>query len=215
MVGAALGAIHVGPMPVEQALRWLDTHAAAVDSRHALVSATRAVLLAMLGRFDDARALVAAVLERQASYGVQLGGLTAYSWYVETLAEDHVAGERMARRAYEELETEGSIAFSSTVACQWAQSLYELSRYDEAKAALAIGEEYSATDDTVNQILVPQVRAKLLAREGDDNSAKRLARDAVAIAENTDWLNVQGDALTDLAHILTLARQQEARSSRA
>ena len=155
MLGGALGALLVGPTPVGQALSWLDTHAAEIEPRGVFVIATRAVLLAMLGRFDDARALVAAAIERQASYGAEVGGLTFYSWYVESLAEDHLAAEREAQRAYEKLENEGSIALSSTVACQWAQSLYKLTRYDEAKAALAIGEEHSATDDTANQIWCP------------------------------------------------------------
>jgi tetratricopeptide (TPR) repeat protein len=50
-----------------------------------------------------------------------------------------------------------------------------------------------------------RVTAKVLARRSQHDEAERLAREAVAIAENTDWLDGQGDAYADLAEVLTLA----------
>ena len=49
-----------------------------------------------------------------------------------------------------------------------------------------------------------QVRAKVLARRGEHAEAERLAREAVAIGEGTDMLNMQGDANADLAEVLLL-----------
>jgi tetratricopeptide (TPR) repeat protein len=49
------------------------------------------------------------------------------------------------------------------------------------------------------------VRAKVLARRGEHESAERLARKSVALAEGTDFLNDQADAYADLAEVLELA----------
>src|SRR5205807_443605 len=56
-------------------------------------------------------------------------------------------------------------------------------------------------------ILVPQGRARLLAQKGDYDAAELLARQAVAVADQTDWLNTHGDALIDLAEVYALAGQ--------
>lgn len=50
-----------------------------------------------------------------------------------------------------------------------------------------------------------QAHAKLLARRGEVEARERLAREAVALAEETDMLNPHAGALGDLAEVLTLA----------
>jgi tetratricopeptide (TPR) repeat protein len=50
-----------------------------------------------------------------------------------------------------------------------------------------------------------QVQARVHAHRGEHGEAERLAREAVAIAERTDSLNNQGDALCDLAEVLAAA----------
>ena len=49
------------------------------------------------------------------------------------------------------------------------------------------------------------MRAKLLARRGELEEGERLAREAVALAAETDMLNAHAVALVDLAEVLTLA----------
>ena len=54
----------------------------------------------------------------------------------------------------------------------------------------------------------------MLARRGDFDAAERAAREAVAIAERSDLLNTQADALLDLAEVLALAgRGDEAKAA--
>ena len=55
------------------------------------------------------------------------------------------------------------------------------------------------------EMLWRQVRAKVLARRGEHAEAERLAREAVAIGDDTDLLDAQGDAYADLAEVLLLA----------
>lgn len=62
-------------------------------------------------------------------------------------------------------------------------------------------------EEPLPQILWRQVRGKVLARRGDLQEGERLAREAVALADETDMLNAHGDALTDLAEVLALAGQ--------
>jgi tetratricopeptide (TPR) repeat protein len=53
------------------------------------------------------------------------------------------------------------------------------------------------------------VRAKLLARRGDSAEAGRLAREAVALAESTDFLEDHAQAVGALAEVLRIAGQPE------
>jgi hypothetical protein len=56
-------------------------------------------------------------------------------------------------------------------------------------------------------MLSRQVRGKVLARRGELEEGERLAREAVALGEETDMLNAHADALVDLAEVLALAGQ--------
>ena len=60
-----------------------------------------------------------------------------------------------------------------------------------------------------------QVRAKLLARSGEHADAERLAREAVAVCEETDMLDAQGDAYADFAEVLLLSGKPTRSSRRA
>jgi hypothetical protein len=50
-----------------------------------------------------------------------------------------------------------------------------------------------------------QVRGKVLARRGELEEGERVAREAVALAAETDMLNAHAAALLDLADVLALA----------
>jgi hypothetical protein len=58
--------------------------------------------------------------------------------------------------------------------------------------------ELGASDDAITQMLWRQTRAKVYARPGERADAERLAREAVAIGEDTDFLDAQADAKTPL-----------------
>jgi tetratricopeptide (TPR) repeat protein len=206
LVATASAYFH-GPTPVEHVLSWLDAEGAKIQRHLPTTDLLRAALAAMLGRFDDARRLIEGAFERLAELGVHAGGPAEYSWRVETLAGDHVAAVREARRGIELLEGIGEAGVRSTMTCMLAQSLYALGEYDEAEATLTLGDELSASDDLINQILVRQVRGKLIARKGEHNGGERLACEAVEIAEHTDWLDIHGDALLDFSDVLAFTGQ--------
>ena len=90
-----------------------------------------------------------------------------------------------------------------------AGALYELGRLAEADAWVDRAVELGASEDAFTQIVWRQVKAKLLARAGELREAEQLAREAVAISEDTDFLNGQADANADLAEVLELAGRRD------
>ncbi len=94
---------------------------------------------------------------------------------------------------------------SSTAAVMLARALVEQGRLDEAERFSRIGEETAAVDDVVTQVEWRYVRSKVFARQGDLAGGEALAREAVVLAERTDFLELHADALLGLAEVLALA----------
>jgi tetratricopeptide (TPR) repeat protein len=65
-------------------------------------------------------------------------------------------------------------------------------------------------EDVDAQVGWRRVRAKVLARLGDVEEAERLAREAVAMATPTDFLEVRVDAHQSLAEVLRHAGRLDA-----
>ena len=64
-----------------------------------------------------------------------------------------------------------------------------------------MSEEKAAVDDIVSQALWRGIRARIVVEE-DAAAAEMLARAAVGLADETDFLELQGDVLLDLADVL-------------
>ena len=168
--------------------------------------APRAQALAMLGRFDEARAILtesrAVLAERGA--GLLLAGLTRVSAEVELLADDPAAAAELGTEACRLFAELGEKGYFSTAAGYLAQALYGVDRLEEAEAWAGRAAELGASDDATTGLLWRQVRAKVLARRGEHAEAEQLAHEAIAIGETTDFLNGQGDGYADLAEVLLL-----------
>ena len=172
----------------------------------------RALALAMLGRFDEARAILADVHADLADRG---GGITLGTTMgqeevlVALLAGDPHAAAELGTEACRLLDEQGEKTLLSTAAGRLAQALYALDRLDEADDWAGRAAEVGASDDAITQMLVRQVRAKVLARRGENAEAEPLAREAVAVGEGTDMINQQGDAYMDLGEVLLLSGKRE------
>jgi tetratricopeptide (TPR) repeat protein len=168
--------------------------------------------LAMVGRFDEARALLAHVRAELADRGggSPLANATARSSFdVELMAGDPAAAAELGEegcRLYEEL---GEISRLSSAAGRLAQAHYALDRLEEAEAWADRCAELGTSDDVNNEMLWRQPRAKVLARRGEHAEAERLAHEAVAIGAQTDLLDAQGDAYADLAEVLLLSAKPD------
>jgi tetratricopeptide (TPR) repeat protein len=130
---------------------------------------------------------------------------------VELLAGDPATAVEFGEEAFRLFGELGEKGAQSGAAGKLAQALYALDRLEEADAWAGRAAELGVSDDAQIEMLWRQVRAKVLARRGEHEEAERLAREAVAVGEDTDWLDGQGDAHADLAEVLALAdRPQEA-----
>jgi class 3 adenylate cyclase/tetratricopeptide (TPR) repeat protein len=196
-------AMFYGPTPADEALRWFEEQ----QSQHPVSLTQHAILEAMRGNFDRARALAGSADEAAAEFGQKLwlaaGGMAL--WEIEMLAGDLSAAERTVRRSCALLEELGDVGHRSTSAGQLAASLYALARLDEAHEWTETAEGLAPKGDVLSQMLWRQVRARVLARRGRHAKAEELAREAVFLAEETDMLNHHANALADLAEIYVAA----------
>ena len=78
-------------------------------------------------------------------------------------------------------------------------------RYDEAERLTEECERATRQNDIHSQILWRSTRAKVFARRGEHVEAERLAREALGIANGSDFLVAHADALADLSEVLELA----------
>ncbi|HEU0304754.1 MAG TPA: adenylate/guanylate cyclase domain-containing protein [Gaiellaceae bacterium] len=195
---------YTGATPVEECLRWLDEHPE-VERRSVLPYRDR--LLAMHGRFDEAHRLLAAAGDRVAELGlVRFQIYLAWRRFDVAMLEGDLEGaEAAAREACEGVEETGERGNYMMFCCNLAQALIELGRDEEAEQWLERGRE--TTEERLPHVLWHQAWGKLHARRGELAEGKRLARRAVAIAGETDRLNVEAGALVNLAEVLTLAGQ--------
>jgi class 3 adenylate cyclase/tetratricopeptide (TPR) repeat protein len=201
-----------GPFPIEEGLAWFEENAD-IAAEVAVVVNMHGRLEAMRGNFERARALSAAARERTQELGQRLfgAGLAMEACEIEFDAGNHERAAEIALDGCAQLEELGERGWLSTLAGQTAQILFALNRDGEAWHWTKVAEQAGAHDDVVTQLLILQVRAKVLARRGNHADAERLVRDAVALSNTTDMLAEQADALVDLAEVLTLAgRNREA-----
>jgi len=167
----------------------------------------RARLLAMLARFDEAWQLARAASAR---WHELAGRPTSY-----VLAEvAWLSGEREAAVSYlrahcEMCEKHRQRALLSSFAPMLGRWLCALHRYSEAEYFARLGSELGDPQDVFTQMLWRQALALVLASRGEHAPADRLVGEAVALSEQTDALDAQGDALCDVAYVLQSAGRGE------
>jgi len=204
-----------GRTPVPEMLSWLDEQEA-YGHRHHELSLCRASALAMLGRTDAARALIAEVRGELRERGdlMELAIVAHWPAYVELLAGNPSGADGYLAEAFDFLEVHGERGIRSTLAANRALAYYDLGRLGEADAWAARAAELAGGPDVFTQLAETRVRAKVLARLGEDVTAEQLARECVALAEGTDFLNAQGDAHHDLSEVLgRVGKAEEAASA--
>jgi len=207
-------AMHFGPMPADEAIERCQEILVRVGDDRTLEAGIRGILaglLAMKGRFDEARVLYAAGFAILSELGLKLRMATrrTISGAVELLAGDPVAAERELRWAIERLDEMGERIDQPGIAAQLAEALYQQDRYQEAERFAEISEK-GVHGARVRYRFA--VRAKLLARRGKLSAAEHEARRIVAAAGVDDNLNMHGHALMDLAEVLRMSgKTREAR----
>jgi class 3 adenylate cyclase/ATP/maltotriose-dependent transcriptional regulator MalT len=196
-----------GTTPLAEVIAWSDEQQAAGFSSPILEN-DRALGLAMLGRFDDARARTKELrseLEERGSLVALALLLGMLAPETERLAGDPAAALEASKRGCQMFEEIGERSWLSSALGIQGQALYDLGDLDAASEAAARGLELGASDDAMTQILSRSVEAKVLARRGSLEEAEQLAREATRIADTTDMSCSRGSAYEDLGHVLYLA----------
>jgi len=202
-----------GPTPADEGIHRCEAMREAVrESPNAEAAILRhlACLQAMVGRFDLARQLLARSNAISADLGRTLNSESAQNGaVVELLAGNPAAAEASLRAGYRALEQMGERNFLSTTAAFLARSIFQQGRPAEAEKLATISARLAESDDLLSQVLWRGVRARVLASRAELVEAEGLAREAVTLAEATDFLNHRADALLDLSHVLEAAGARE------
>ena len=131
---------------------------------------------------------------------------------VELLAGDDAAAESALREGYEALGNLGEIGHRASVAAMLARTLHARGHAPEADDLAREVEATASEQDLWSQALYRLTRARLLVDAGALDEAERVAREALAIVEPTDLLDLRGDVLLELAVVLRSGnRADEAR----
>jgi predicted ATPase len=209
-----------GPTPIGEGIRRCEAIQRELSgslAAMAYVLCPLAGLHAMEGRFDRARELQATSGGAFEELGLTVSFFVSHTAaIVELLAGDPVAAERSLRRTYRAFEEMGYREELSGTAAVLAQALLAQRRDEEAERFAELSRELAPADELIAQVLWRGVRARCLAGRGLMEEAERLARQAVALAERSDFVNDRGDAMFDLGIVLRQAgRLQDARAALA
>ncbi len=199
-------ALVFGPQPTGMALQALDELAS--DSDDSEVVMNRALLLAMLDRGDEARALAADAGEKLR----ELGHPDDASFWlagIALLGDGPEAAIEHQRAWCRHLESAGRDGELSTYAPQLGRLLCLVGASEEAEPLAEKGRDLGAPDDVVTQFGWRQTAALVCSARGQHAEAERLAREAVAWAERTDGLAQQGDSYSDLGEVLEVAGRRD------
>ena len=127
----------------------------------------------------------------------------------EYLAGDHESAIALARANLQELATLELVQFS-TRAAEVAELLLAQGSDEEAERLTSAAERGALQYDVLVQFLCRSLRARMLARSGELDSALATARDAVALASLTDVLRYRARAHSALAEVLVVAGERSA-----
>ena len=212
-------ALYFGPAPAAEAIESVERdilpRTRGYGVAEGAVLGVLGGLLAMQGRFDEARSLHARAHEMFAGLGPALpvaeGALSAAD--SELLAGDPEAAERLLRGAYAALKAADETAIRTSVAAALALALYEQGRDDEALEFTLDSERTADSDDVQAQASWRAVRARLLRRRGEEADASRLAAEAVELARATDDPNLTAMALVAAGSLDEAAALYEAKGN--
>ena len=180
-----------------------EAHGARMVESSALVCL--AGLEGMSGQFGDAHDFLARGrgIAEELGLRVWIGGYSLLANDIEMLRGDPASAEKELRRGYAVLEEIGERGVLARVSAALARALFEQGQDDEA-GRFADRSASLGSADVASQIALHSVRARLLARRRDIDTAEALVQDALRLSAATDDTNQHARVLLDLAHILEL-----------
>jgi class 3 adenylate cyclase/predicted ATPase len=206
-------ALYCGPAPVDEAIvrceRLLEE---LPDDRSLRASVTGSIagLRAMEGDFEEARRLQVAArsLYEELGQRFRLAARSLIAAEIEVLAGRTDEAASILHWAFGELREMGITSVMSTVAAFLADALATEGSIDDAVRYSRISEQHAAAADIATQVMWRVARTKAL----DDLA---LAREAVALAAPTDYVEVKARALLAAGDAEAAAREYAAKGNAA
>lgn len=163
-------------------------------------------LLAMLGRFEEARELIARAraMFEELGQSFRLAQSSHDVGMVELLAGDPVAAEKELRAGIAAFIAMGEKAFLASSGAMLARALNDQGRYEDAIEATSLSEESAGDDPSMKGEWGP-ARAVALARSGKVDEAEVVAREALEQAAEPEDVLIRGYALEGLGEVLIAA----------
>lgn len=128
--------------------------------------------------------------------------------FVELLEGNLAGAEQALQGGYDALARMGAIVPRAMAAAMLARVFLRQGRYEKAEEMTRVCEQLAAPPMLDVQLKWRTIRAVLVAHQGDLETAERLAREAIGLAESSDQLDPQAEASVDLAEILRMAQRR-------
>ena len=191
-----------GPTPVEDAISMIE----AQQKVHLEVGANRGLsrLRALQGRFTEALELIAIARAAQEDLGNRHQVVSSISaeGEIQYQAGNLEEAARLIRESYDGMIATGDRSFASTVAAELSLVLFDLRQDDEAWRYATVARDTSSSDDVISQAGGRAVQARILSRRGEHDAAEELAKEAVEIMADTDYLAQHAEVLVHQANLL-------------
>jgi tetratricopeptide (TPR) repeat protein len=205
LLGQRALAAALGPAPVADAIAACEAFRPVAAASPAATAATLnplALLHAMAGDFASADALLDEAGAILRELGGVFGGVAHLEASTRMLAGRPDLAEAALRRGADDVGAVSGVVATTTALL--AQAVYAQGRFAEAGELCRTIDAAAVTDDNLTRAIWHGTHAKVLAHEGRCDEAEALAREAVAQIEETDLLSHRGDAMLDLADVLTM-----------
>jgi DNA-binding SARP family transcriptional activator len=210
-VGEIAAALYWGATPVDAAVRRCEEllEDETLDlAGPAYLRAFLGGLHAQRGSFAEARGILADATATLEELGLRAAAdtyCTPLAAEIELLADDPAGSERILRGLCDRLEHAGDLSHLASRASDLAEALVELGSLDEAETWTQVAERHAAPGDRNAQLAWRVVRARIRALRGELGAAEQLAREGVALADETDDFGRRAKAYRELGRVLRLA----------
>jgi tetratricopeptide (TPR) repeat protein len=171
----------------------------------------RPAAVAALGDLERARAEFAQRREELTERGaiMFLHRLAMDEGFVELRAGEFERAALIFEGAWHGLAEAGEHGFRSTIGTLLAETLARLGRVDEAEPLIEESERLAMQDDAATVIGAARARAVVAAARGDHENAIALTREAVRLADASDYLEERADLYLTLGEALLAAGRDE------
>ncbi len=212
-LGVLISVIANGPIPAEEAIARLPLlyeRSGASKVAEGRMLWNLSLLQAMSGRIEEARRSWSRSLELYRELGILFAAYMYIGW-AELTGGDPAEAEGPLREGVAVLEAAGEKGWLSTVAAVLAEVLWRQGKDEEAERYALLSDRLAAPDDWLSQWQWRAAQAKVLADRDQLSEAETLARAAVSVIDQTDYIKSRGDARMSLVYVLRKAgRGQEA-----